>query len=97
MDTTKTTKKEAPRAADFRMRSGAVSISIWRRESDRGIAFSCRLQKSWRDQEGQWVTTETFSDDDLLDFGFLVQEAKRWCAATRTEYYGSQSTQEVND
>jgi hypothetical protein len=62
----------AKRPPIFKQKSHGVEVAVWKRENDEGKAFySISANRSYRDSEGNWKTTNSFNLEDqtiLMDF-----------------------------
>ena len=47
-------------------RDGSLKVAIFRNESDKGIRFSAQLDRSYTDDQGQWRTSTSLSNAELL-------------------------------
>jgi hypothetical protein len=56
----------------YKQKSHGVEVAVWKRENDEGKAFySVSANRSYRDSEGNWKTTNSFNLEDqtiLMDF-----------------------------
>jgi hypothetical protein len=53
----------------YKQKSHGVEVAVWKRENDEGKAFySVSANRSYRDSEGKWKTSNSFNleDKDLL-------------------------------
>lgn len=62
-----------------KFRSGALSVSIWRKESKRGDFYTVTAQRAFTQDEGKtWEYSDSFSRDDLNNLGALLMTAWSW-------------------
>jgi hypothetical protein len=62
-------------------RIGRLSASIWLNESNEGTKFySVEIVRNYKDKDGNWKTTSSFSHDELLNVAMLAQRAETFVA-----------------
>jgi hypothetical protein len=62
-----------------KMRSGAISVSIWKHDSENGAFHTATPQRAYtRDNGESWEYTDSFSRDDLPTVALLMQSAWAW-------------------
>jgi len=70
-------------------RSGALKAAIWQNEREQAgrtvLAHSVRLQKRYRDAQGNWKDTDYLFLDDLPKVRLLVDECYRWIALRESD------------
>lgn len=52
-----------------------VYAAIWRNNSDKGPYYSVTFEKRYRDKDGNWTGTQSFSGDDLLQLAKAADRA----------------------
>ena len=62
---TQPTQSEATRPVD-RIRRGRVQAAIWKQTSDKGTFYNFTLQRSYKDNDGNYHSTSSFSLQDAL-------------------------------
>jgi len=62
------------------IRHGAVSASIWRKETDKGPMFNVTFQRAYMDGDS-WKNSASFGRKDLLVVGLIAARAFEWIAA----------------
>jgi hypothetical protein len=62
-----------------KIRHGAISGSIWRQESEKGILFNVTFQRTYRDN-GEWKYTTSFGRRDLLVLALIASRSFEWIA-----------------
>lgn len=73
-----------------KIRHGAVSASIWRKETDKGPLFNVTFQRSYK--EGYtWKNSASFGRKDLLVVGLIAARSFEWIA---TQPRNAKQTQE---
>jgi len=53
------------------LREGALSLAIFKNATEHGYAYSSKLRRSYKDQDGQWQETENLREKDHLDASHL--------------------------
>ena len=43
-----------------------LSIAVWRNETEKGVFYSCTLDRRYRDSEGNWKSSDSLNEGDLL-------------------------------
>lgn len=75
-----------------RIRIRSVSAAIWLNQSDRGPYYTATYSRSYRDQQGNWHSTESFNGPDSLLLAEVARAAFHWIVnATQS---GSSQTQQ---
>jgi hypothetical protein len=81
-----TQSKPQPPDKDFR--AGTVSASIWRKEVEQNgrtvVQHSIRIQKRYRDKDGNWKDTDYFFANDLPRLVLVAQKAFELVALTES-------------
>lgn len=75
-------KKQSPDSPSnnqpvHRIRHGAVSASIWRQETEKGVAFNVTFQRSYKDGD-TWKNSTSFSRNSLLVVSLIAARAFEW-------------------
>ena len=65
---------DAKRPVDS-MRDGAIEVSIWKRETEKGMAFNTERSRSYLDKDGNWQKTHSIPERDLLRAARLDEQA----------------------
>ena len=47
-----------------KIRIGSVSATIWKQEG--GLFYTASLERNYKDKDGNWKSTHSFSADDLV-------------------------------
>jgi hypothetical protein len=58
----------------FKFRLGLITATVW----DNDGFYSVDLSRSYRDKEGNWQNTMTFSHADLLNIAKCAERAENW-------------------
>ena len=62
-------------------RIGRLSATIWLNEGNEGTKFySVDIVRNYKDKDGNWKTTSSFSHDELLNVAMLAQRAETFVA-----------------
>jgi hypothetical protein len=82
-DTPKEETAEAPRAEEKQqpvhvVRLRNVRAAVWANRNDGGTYYTVSFSRSYRDQEGNWRTAESFGRDDLLLLAKVADVAHTW-------------------
>lgn len=48
------------------LRESNLNAKIWENEHDKGVNYKTTFSRSYQDQDGQWNTTNSFGEKDLL-------------------------------
>jgi hypothetical protein len=68
-----------------KIRNRALSVTIWKNESDKGPWHSVTPSRSYKQGE-EWKESASFGEDDLLPLAKLLDEAHSWIVnAQQTE------------
>ena len=62
---TQSTQADATRPVE-RIRRGRIQAAIWRQTSDKGTFYNFTLERSYKDNAGQYQSTSSFSLQDAL-------------------------------
>jgi hypothetical protein len=73
-----TAPQEAKRSPAKAIREGDVSVSIWTREFNGLVFYSCTFERSYTDAKGQRKYTHSFGLHDLGTLVKLAQQAADW-------------------
>jgi hypothetical protein len=68
-------KKQRP---VFEARYGRLKVSVWRQESEKGPWFNVVLNRTYKDEAGQWQNSNSFGARDLLEVAKLCDQAHTW-------------------
>lgn len=53
---------------------GGIQIAAWKNSSEKGEWNSYSIDKSYKDEKGEWKTTKTYSDHDLPNIIACLQK-----------------------
>ncbi|RYG90583.1 hypothetical protein EU803_11285 [Loktanella sp. IMCC34160] len=65
-----------PKLPAHKFRIGAITATIW----DNDGFYTVDMSRSYKDSAGQWQTTSSFAQADLLNLSKLAQRAESWIA-----------------
>jgi hypothetical protein len=60
-----------------KIRSGALEVTIWKNDGDKGAWYSVTPRRSYKQGE-KWKETDSFGFDDLLVLAKLLDLAHTW-------------------
>lgn len=60
-----------------KMRHRALSVTIWKNDSDKGAFYSVTPSRAYKQGNG-WKETDRFDCDDLLPLAKLLDQAHSW-------------------
>jgi hypothetical protein len=69
--------KQASNKPAHRIRSGALEVTIWRNDGEKGTFYSVSASRSYKQSE-EWKQSDSFGQDDLLLLGKLFDMAHTW-------------------
>ena len=65
------------------VRLGAIKAAIWANESEEGgVRYNVTVGRLFKDDEGQWRTSESLGRDDLLVAAKVLDKAHTWICDT---------------
>jgi len=70
---TKTAETRKPPVAT--LKNGLINASIWQRTTEEGHFYSVTFERRYKDGEGNWKTTHSYSRADLLKLAELAEHA----------------------
>lgn len=71
------------------IRDGAIKATIWRNQGENGDFFSVRLTRTWKDAQGNYHDSDSFSGSELLRVAHLASKAYDEVASLRQADGGS--------
>jgi hypothetical protein len=60
-----------------KIRSGALTVTIWKNDSDKGTWYSVTPSRSYKKGD-TWSDSDSFGQDDLLRLAKMLHEADSW-------------------
>jgi hypothetical protein len=73
-----------------RIKCGALSVSVWKHESQNGDFFSANVQRAYTEDDGKtWKHSDSFTRDDLLTAAKLLSEAHTFIMAVENDRPGN--------
>ena len=69
--------KPAAKKPAHTIRSGALTVTIWKNKGDKGPWYSAIPSRSYKQGE-EWKQTDSFGQDDLLLLAKLLDMAHTW-------------------
>jgi hypothetical protein len=64
-----------------KLRLGLITATIW----DNDGFYSVDLARSYKDSQGQWQNTTSYSHSDLLNLSHIVRRAENWITGNSNE------------
>ena len=87
-------KQEPNRPVDT-LRDGNLKASIWRNEGENGASYSTTFARVWRDDQGRWHDSQSYSGTDMLRLGELSRSAYHRTNELRREHTLEQSQEQT--
>lgn len=72
------------------IRSGAIKVTIWRNEGEKGPWYSATPSRSYK-QGDSWKDSDSFGEDDLLTVSKLLDMAHSWIMDQQKAQPGQQA------
>jgi hypothetical protein len=63
-----------PKSPEFSIRLGYVQASVWKREHKGATFYNVTINRSYKTDDDEWKTTDSFSTEDLLTVAKLADE-----------------------
>lgn len=57
------------------LRDGSLKATIWKNEGENGPRYSVNLTRTWRDEQGNYHDSDSFSGNELLRIARLANIA----------------------
>jgi hypothetical protein len=77
-------EQQQPNRPIAEFRYGLCRTSVWQNQNQDGqTRYSVSLQRSYRDKDGNWQTTQSLNRDDLPLMIQALTDAYRFCYAPR--------------
>lgn len=57
------------------LRDGTIKATIWKNQGEKGAYYSVDLSRGYKDNNGAWQETTSFSGTDLLKVSHLASRA----------------------
>lgn len=73
--------------------SGGLSVAIWKRSTEQGNNYSVLLDRSYKSEDGKYVTTPYLRPGDLLRAEKLLASADDWIEQDRLKGRGQSAGQ----
>jgi hypothetical protein len=59
--------------------TGGLSVAVWKHKSESGVEnYFVRMDRSYKDADGNYQSTPYLRDNDLLRAGRLLQQSDEW-------------------
>lgn len=59
----------------FKKRAGALDVAAWKNESETGEYLTFSFQRGYKDKLGEWQSTQSLRQQDLLVLAHLLTDA----------------------
>lgn len=63
------------------VRLGRIKAAVWKNEGDNGVRFNVTFSRSYKEDGGQWKSSDSFGRDDLLTVAKAADLAHSWIFA----------------
>ena len=60
-----------------KIRSGALTVTLWKHEGDKGPWFTATPMRSYK-QGDEWKETNSYGQEDFLELAEMFREARAW-------------------
>ena len=60
------------------VRMGRIKAAVWENETQNGTRHNVTLQRIYKDDSGEWQTSDSFGRDDLPLLAKVVDQAHTW-------------------
>jgi hypothetical protein len=93
---------EEKRQPFHKIRYRSITAAIWQNAGERGTWFSVTFSRSYKDDQGEWHTTQSLSGPDLLILAEVARAAFAWIVQTTQSQNnavqaGAQGSQPIQD
>ena len=68
-----------------RIRMFPIECAIWKNQSENGAWYNVTLSRSYKDANGEWKSTDSFSADALLLVAKVADQAHSWIVQKQQE------------
>lgn len=68
------------------VRHGNLKAAIWKNESERGMYLNVTISKTYKDENGEYQSTNILNESDLPRLGRLADRADDRCLELRREH-----------
>jgi len=69
------------------LRDGNLKATIWQNEGEKGPYFTTTLSRSYKDEEGNYLDTQSFASGDLLRVSELARQAHNHTNVLKRDAY----------
>ncbi len=74
--------------------SGGINVAVWKHKNDKGYDnYSVKLERSYKDGNGEYQATQYLRDDDLLRAQKLLEQADAWIERDKGRLSGQSTGQ----
>ena len=69
------------------LREGSLKATIWKNETERGVAFNATFSRVYQKAEGDWAETRSIPSKDFLRLSELGRAAHHRVSDLQRDYY----------
>lgn len=69
------------------LRDGNLKATIWQNEGEKGVYYSTTFSRTYKDDQGEYRETQSFSSSDLLRVSELARQAHHQTSDLRQKDY----------
>lgn len=69
------------------LRDGNLKATIWQNEGEKGLYYSTKFSRTYKDDQGEYRETQSFSSGDLLRVSEFARQAHNHTNVLRREAY----------
>jgi hypothetical protein len=73
-----------------KIRDGAIEVSIWKNEGEKGPRYSATHRRSYK-QDEEWKDSDSYGQDDLLILAKLLDLAHTWILTQQQQQRSQQA------
>jgi hypothetical protein len=72
---TKQSHREPGKPPVAKLQDGLLNLAIWERETDKGNFYTVTIERRYKNRDGEWASTQSLGEDDLLSMAELMRQA----------------------
>ena len=98
-ESNESTAEEATQSASGRPAAkfsgtGGINVAVWKHKNESGYDnYSVRIERSYKDKNGDYQSTEYLRDSDLLRTQKLLEQADNWIEQDKGRLIGQSAAQ----
>lgn len=85
------------RKPDVIFRMGYCQATIWSNDTRKGKIYNTTIKKSYKDDSGQWKTSDSFGPADIANVALLAQMAFGWISNEYSNKGGKKKEEKKED